>query len=85
MVNELIEAENKSELNRVTRQWTRYELIVIDELAYVAMPEAARRRESRESGSGRHEEFTVLGVVRSGGKHSCSILPRARVPVGHQG
>src|SRR2546422_5387318 len=41
MVNELIEAKNKSELSRVTRRWTRYELIVIDEMAYVAMPEAA--------------------------------------------
>ena len=41
MVNELIEAKNKSELNRVTRRWTRYDLIVIDEMAYVAMPEAA--------------------------------------------
>jgi hypothetical protein len=39
MVNELIEAKNNSELNRVTRRWTRYELIVIDEMAYVAMPE----------------------------------------------
>ena len=41
MVNELIEARNKSELNRVTRRWTKYDLIVIDEMAYVAMPEAA--------------------------------------------
>jgi hypothetical protein len=37
MVNELIEAKNNNELNRVTQRWTRYELIVIDELAYVAM------------------------------------------------
>ena len=41
LVNELSEAKNKSELNRVTNRWTRYELIVIDEMAYVAMPEAA--------------------------------------------
>jgi len=41
MVNELIEAKNNNELNRVTQRWTRYELIVIDELAYVAMPETA--------------------------------------------
>jgi DNA replication protein DnaC len=41
MVNELMEAKNNSELNRVTRRWTRYELIVIDEMAYVAMPETA--------------------------------------------
>src|SRR3974390_3932967 len=41
LVNELIEAKNKSELNRVTNRWTRYDLLVIDEMAYVAMPEAA--------------------------------------------
>jgi DNA replication protein DnaC len=41
LVNELIEAKNKSELNRVTGRWARYELIVIDEMAYVAIPEAA--------------------------------------------
>jgi hypothetical protein len=41
LVNELTEAKDKSELNRVTNRWTRYELIVIDEMAYVAMPEAA--------------------------------------------
>jgi DNA replication protein DnaC len=33
LVNELTEAKNKSELNRVTNRWTRYELIVIDEMA----------------------------------------------------
>jgi hypothetical protein len=33
-VNELTEAKNKSELTRVTNRWMRYELIVIDEVAY---------------------------------------------------
>ncbi len=41
LVNELTEDKHKSELNRVTNRWTRYELIVIDEMAYVAMLEAA--------------------------------------------
>ena len=41
LVNVLTEAKNKSDLNRVTNRWTLYELIVIDEMAYVAMPEAA--------------------------------------------
>lgn len=40
LVNELGEAKNRSELNRVTQRWTRYELIVIDEMGYVAMPES---------------------------------------------
>ena len=34
LVNELIEAKNKNELNRVTNRWTRYDLIVIDEMAW---------------------------------------------------
>src|ERR1700691_161339 len=38
LVNELIEAKNRSEINRITNRWRRYELIVIDEMAYVAIP-----------------------------------------------
>lgn len=41
LVNELLEAKHNNELNRVVQRWLRYELIVIDELGYVAMPEAA--------------------------------------------
>ena len=41
MVTELIEAKNQSELNRVRNRWTRYELIVLDEMGYVAMSEPA--------------------------------------------
>ena len=41
MVTELIEAQNQAELNRVRNRWLRYELIVIDELGYVMMQDAA--------------------------------------------
>jgi DNA replication protein DnaC len=41
MVTELIEAQNQLELTRVRSRWTRYDLIVIDELGYVVMPDAA--------------------------------------------
>ena len=41
LVNELREARDQNQLNRVTHRWTRYELIVIDEMAYVALPESA--------------------------------------------
>src|SRR5260370_1293446 len=41
LVNELIEAKNNSAPNPVTHRCPRYHLIVIDEMAYVAMPEAA--------------------------------------------
>jgi DNA replication protein DnaC len=41
MVTELIEAQNHAELTRVRNRWTRYDLIVIDELGYVVMPDTA--------------------------------------------
>ena len=41
MVTELIEAQNQAELTRVKNRWTRYDLIVIDELGYVVMPDTA--------------------------------------------
>src|ERR1039458_7121552 len=37
MVTELIEAKNQLELTRVRYRWTRYDLIVIDELGYPVM------------------------------------------------
>jgi len=41
MVTELIEAQNQLELTRVRNRWTRYDLIILDELGYVVMPDAA--------------------------------------------
>ena len=41
MVTELIEAKNQLDLTRVRNRWTRYDLIVIDELGYVVMPDTA--------------------------------------------
>lgn len=41
LINELVEARNQNELNRVTNRWTRFDLIIIDEMAYVAIPESA--------------------------------------------
>lgn len=41
LVNELVEASHRNESSRVLARWTRYEVMVIDEMAYVAMPETA--------------------------------------------
>ncbi len=41
LVTELIEARNQQELQRMRSRWLRYELIVIDELGYVVMPDTA--------------------------------------------
>lgn len=41
MVTELMEAQQQAELTRLRNRWTRYDLIVIDELGYVVMPDTA--------------------------------------------
>jgi DNA replication protein DnaC len=41
LLNELNEARQKNEINRVVNRWTRYELIVLDEMCYVTTPDAA--------------------------------------------
>jgi DNA replication protein DnaC len=41
LVNELLAGKLRNDLNRIVQRWLRYELIVLDELAYVAIPEAA--------------------------------------------
>lgn len=41
LVNELNEARQKTEVSRTVNRWSRYELIVLDEMCYVATPDAA--------------------------------------------
>jgi DNA replication protein DnaC len=59
LVNELIEAKNQSELSRVRNRWLRYELIVIDEMAYVGVPEPAAELLFQVI-SGRAEQASVI-------------------------
>jgi len=77
MVNELIEAKNQSELNRVTRRWTRYELIVIDELAYW------RCRSSRGVAvqviAGRAERAAVIVTTNLPFSEWTTMFPNARL------
>jgi DNA replication protein DnaC len=39
LVNELVEAQHHNQLGRVLQRWSRYELIVIDEVGYVPLAE----------------------------------------------
>lgn len=39
LVNELLEAQHHNQLGRVLQRWTRYDLIVIDEVGYVPLAE----------------------------------------------
>ena len=41
LANELIEADSRRELQRVVGRWARYELVVLDELGYLALPPGA--------------------------------------------
>jgi DNA replication protein DnaC len=78
LVNDLIEARNQSELNRVTGRWTRYELIVIDELAYVAMPETAAELLFQVI-SGRAEKAAVIVTTNLPFSEWTTMFPNARL------
>src|ERR1039457_417713 len=78
LVNELTEAKNRSELNRVTNRWMRYELIVIDELAYVAMPEAAAELLFQII-AGRAERAAVIATTNLPFSEWTTMFPNARL------
>jgi DNA replication protein DnaC len=78
MVNELIEAKNNNELNRVTQRWTRYELIVIDELAYVAMPETAAEMLFQIIAGRAERAAVIVSFVESCTSHGKSALNRLK-------
>jgi DNA replication protein DnaC len=78
LVNELIEAKNQSELNRVTNRWLRYELIVIDEMAYVAMPESAVELLFQVI-SGRAERAAVIVTTNLPFSEWNTMFPNARL------
>jgi DNA replication protein DnaC len=78
LVNELIEAKNQSELNRVTNRWLRYELIVIDEMAYVAMPESAVEVLFQVI-SGRAERAAVIVTTNLPFSEWNTMFPNARL------
>ena len=78
LVNELSEAKHHSELNRVTQRWTRYELIVIDEMAYVAIPEAAAELLFHVI-AGRAERAALILTTNLGFSEWGSMFPNARL------
>jgi len=78
MVNELTEAKNNSELNRVTRRWTRYDLIVIDEMAYVAMPETPAEMLFQII-AGRAERAAVIVTTNLPFSEWTTMFPNARL------
>ena len=78
LINELIEAKNQNELNRVTNRWTRFDLIVIDEMAYVTVPESAAELLFQVIG-GRAERAAVIVTTNLPFSEWTTMLPNARL------
>jgi len=78
LVNDLIEAKNKSELARTTNRWSRYELIVIDEMCYVSIPESAAELLFQVI-SGRAERAAVIVTTNLTFSEWNTMFPNARL------
>lgn len=78
LVNELIEAKNQNELNRVTNRWTRFDLIVIDEMAYVTIPESAAELLFQVI-AGRAERSSVIITTNLPFSEWTTMFPNARL------
>jgi DNA replication protein DnaC len=78
LVNELTEAQNQSELSRVRNRWLRYQLIVIDEMAYVAVPETAAELLFQVI-SGRAEQAAVIVTTNLPFSEWNTMFPNARL------
>jgi DNA replication protein DnaC len=78
MVTELIEAQNQAELTRVRNRWTRYDLIVIDELGYVVMPDTAAELLFQII-AGRAERAAVIATTNLPFSEWTTKFPNARL------
>jgi DNA replication protein DnaC len=78
LINELIEAKNQNELNRVTNRWTRFDLIVIDEMAYVTIPESAAELLFQVI-AGRAEHSAVIITTNLPFSEWTTMFPNARL------
>ena len=78
MVNDLIEARQRNEVGRVVNRWLRYELIVLDEMAYVAMPDAAAELLFQVI-AGRAERAAVIVTTNLPFSEWTTMFPNARL------
>jgi DNA replication protein DnaC len=78
MVNELVEARHKNELSRVTARWTRYEVLVIDEMGYVALAEAGAEMLFQVI-AGRAEKAAVVITTNLPFSEWTTVFPNARL------
>jgi DNA replication protein DnaC len=78
MVNDLVEARHNNELSRVTARWTRYEVLVIDEMGYVALAEAGAEMLFQVI-AGRAEKAAVVITTNLPFSEWTSVFPNARL------
>ncbi len=78
LVNELMEPKNHSELSRVRNRWLRYQLTVIDKMAYVAVAESAAELLFQVI-SGRAEQAAVIVTTNLQFSEWNTMFPNARL------
>jgi DNA replication protein DnaC len=78
MVNELVEARQNNELSRVTARWTRYDVLVIDEMGYVALAEAGAEMLFQVI-AGRAEKAAVIVTTNLPFSEWTTVFPNARL------
>ena len=78
LVNELVEAREKHETSRAVNRWTRYELIVLDEMCYVAMPDPAAELLFQII-AGRAERAAVIITTNLAFSEWTTMIPNARL------
>ena len=78
MVNELVEAKHNNELSRVTARWARYELLVIDEMGYVALAEAGAEMLFQVI-AGRTEKAAMIITTNLPFSEWTTVFPNARL------
>ena len=78
VVNELIEARPNNEVNRVVNRWTRYELMVLDEMCYVAIPDTAAELLFQVVG-GRAERAAVIVTTNLPFSEWTTMIANARL------
>jgi DNA replication protein DnaC len=78
LINELVEAKDQNQLSRITTRWTRYELIVIDEMGYVGIPESAVELLFQVI-SGRAERAAVIMTTNLPFSEWNTMFPNARL------
>jgi DNA replication protein DnaC len=78
MVNELVEARHNNELSRVTARWTRYEVLVVDEMGYVALAETGAEMLFQVI-AGRAEKAAVVITTNLPFSEWTTVFPNARL------